>query len=281
MNPLSDDATLHAYLKEITNSHPLSREKEIELSEKIKAGDLKARDELVQANLRFAVTVAKSYQRRGLSLPELISAANLGLLIAAERFDGSKGYKFISYAVWWIRQSILSTLAEQTRAVHLPQNKISLLKKITLASNQLAQNTENDPDIDEIANELELSTEEVENTLLSGQFICSLDEIFEQETEKNLLSILVDTTEENPDAIVSHREVITHIQNVLKELDEREKFVIEHYFGLNGNEPLALEKIGNYMGVTRERVRQIKERTLIKLRHPSKQKHLKVALEEM
>ena len=280
MNPLSDDATLHAYLKEITNSHPLSREKEIELSEKIKAGDLKARDELVQANLRFAVTVAKSYQRRGLSLPELISAANLGLLIAAERFDGSKGYKFISYAVWWIRQSILSTLAEQTRAVHLPLNKISLLKKINLASKRLAQNTENYPDIDKIADELEVSSELIEDTLLSGQSIYSIDELFENETEKNLLGILEDTTEENPDASIIHDEIITHIQKVLKELDEREQFIIEHYFGLNENTSLTLEEIGRLLGVTRERVRQIKERTLIKLRHPSKQKYLKIALEE-
>ena len=216
MKPLSDDATLHSYLKDITNSHPLSREKEIDLSEKIKADDLTARDELVQANLRFAVTIAMSYQRRGLSLPELISAANLGLLIAAERFDGSRGYKFISYAVWWIRQSILSTLAEQTRTVHLPLNKVSLLKDISVASNQLSQELKNEPDIDDIANELEVSSELIEDTLLSGQSIYSIDEVFENETEKNLLSVLEDTTEENPDASIIHDETLRQIQKVLK-----------------------------------------------------------------
>ena len=259
---------LRLYLDDIAASKPLSREREVALAERIKDGDRVARDELVQANLCFVVDVAKKYQNRGLSLSDLISAGNLGLLTAAERFDGTKGYKFISYAVWWIRQSILQSIAEHARTVRLPLNKVNLLKDIAKVSRQLGQERGSDPDIQEIIEELNVPVEEVLETMLSARTVRSLDEMFEEDNERSLLDILVDEQQEAPDIDVLNQELREQIHAALQYLDERERYIIRLYFGLDGNEARTLEQIGNLMGLTRERVRQLKERAFLKLRDP-------------
>ena len=259
---------LRLYFDDIAESKPLSREREVELAARIQQGDMAARDELVQANLRFVVDVAKNYQNRGLSLSDLISAGNLGLLTAAERFDGTKGYKFISYAVWWIRQSILQSIAEHARTVRLPLNKVSLLKDISKASRKLGQGRESDPNLEDIAEELDVSAEEVLETMLSARTVRSLDEAFEGDDERSLLDILVDERQETPDDSVLNEEIRQQIDIALNCLDERERYIIRLYFGLDGNEALTLAQIGNLLGLTRERVRQLKLRALTKLRDP-------------
>ncbi len=260
---------LRLYFDDIVTSKPLSRAKEVELAERIQEGDLQARDKLVQANLRFVIDVAKNYQNRGLSLSDLIGAGNLGLLTAAERFDGTKGYKFISYAVWWIRQSIMQSIAEQARTVRLPLNKLSLLKDITRVSRRLGQGSESEPDVEEIAEELDVAAEEVLDTLLSARSIRSLDESFEDD-DRSLQSILPDTRQDAPDVGVLDEAVRAQIDDLLEVLDERECYIIRLYFGLDGEEPLTLEQIGGLMNLTRERVRQLKERALGKLRDPER-----------
>ena len=252
---LSDEEnTLRLYFDDIADSRPLSREREVELSARIQEGDMQARDELVQANLRFVIDVAKNYQNRGLSLSDLISAGNVGLLTAAERFDGTKGYKFISYAVWWIKQSILQTIAEHARTVRLPLNKLSLLKDISKASRRLGQGRESEPGIEEIAAELDVPAEEVLETMLSARSVRSLDESFEEDDERSLLNILADNTQATPDDNVLHTSARTQLEEVLESLDERELRIIRLYFGLDGSEALTLEQIGGLMGLTRERV---------------------------
>jgi len=265
-----EESTLRLYFDDIASSKPLSREREVELAARIQHGDMVARDEMVQANLRFVVDVAKKYQNRGLSLSDLISAGNLGLLTAAERFDGTKGYKFISYAVWWIRQSILQSIAEHARTVRLPLNKVSLLKDISKASRKLGQGRESDPDIEEIAEELDVPAQEVLETMLSARTVRSLDEAFEEDDERSLLNILADGNQETPDEDVLRNSAREQLEEVLSGLDERELRIIRLYFGLDGNEALTLEQIGGLMGLTRERVRQLKERALSKLRHPAR-----------
>ena len=265
----NDADSLRLYFDDLVDSTPLTREREVELSARIQKSDRSARDELVNANLRFVVDVAKSYQGRGLSLAELISAGNLGLLTAADRFDGSRGFKFISYAVWWIRQSILQTLAEQTRTVRLPTNRISLLNEITKVSNRLGHGRESGPDIEAIAVELDMPAEDVLDAIRRGRDACSLDEMFEEDDERNLLDVLSDDTQASPDTFVTTFEVRRKIESALKCLDEREHYIICSYYGLNGEEPMTLEQIGVFFNLTRERVRQLKERALSKLRSPS------------
>ena len=270
-----EESTLRLYFDDIAESTPLSREREVELAERIKNGDMRARDEMIRTNLRFVVDVAKKYQNRGLSLSDLISAGNLGLITAADRFDGTKGYKFISYAVWWIRQSILQTLAEHVRTVRLPLNKVSLLKDISKASRKLGQDREGDPAIEEIAKELDVPAEEVLETILSARSVCSLDESFTDDDERSLLNTLPDQSLEAPDADVLRESARVQLENALNTLDERELRIIRLYFGLDGNEALTLEEIGDMMNLTRERIRQLKERALSKLRHPSRNQALK------
>ena len=273
--------TVSLYFNDIASSTPLSREREVELAELIKDGDMLARNELVQANLRFVVDVAKNYQNRGLSLSDLISAGNVGLMTAAERFDGEKGYKFISYAVWWIRQSILQTLAEHVRTVRLPLNKLSLLKEIADVSRRLGQGRESDPDVDEIAAELDVPAEEVLDTMLSARSVRSLDETFEEDDKRNLFNILIDESEESPDADLLRQSAKNQVDGVLTSLSDREQHVIRRYFGLDGNEALTLDRIGHQIGVTRERVRQIKESALTKLRHASRSQTLRPLAEDV
>ena len=275
-----DDTTLRLYFDDISDSRPLSREVEVELSAKIMNGDMQARDQLVQANLRFVIDVAKNYQNRGLSLPDLISAGNVGLLTAAARFDGTKGYKFISYAVWWIRQSILQTIADHARTVRLPLNKLSLLKDIAKVTRRLGQGREADPDVEEIAAELDMPAQEVIEAMLSARSVRSLDESFEDDDERSLLSILVDNGQESPDVDVLRASARGQLDDVLLSLDERELRIVRLYFGLDGNEVLTLEQIGELLNLTRERVRQLKERALGKLRHPSRYQALLALVDE-
>ena len=268
---LSDEeTTLRLYFDDISDSRPLSREREVALSARIDEGDMQARDELVNANLRFVIDVAKNYQNRGLSLSDLISAGNVGLLTAAERFDGTKGYKFISYAVWWIKQSILQSIAEQARTVRLPLNKLSLLKDISKASRKLGQGRESEPAVEEIANELDVSEREVLDTMMSARSLRSLDETFDQDDERSLINIIADENQATPDQNVFENASRSQMEEALEILDKRELRIIRLYFGLDGSEALTLEEIGGMMGLTRERVRQLKERALGKLRHPSR-----------
>ncbi|MEE3232928.1 MAG: RNA polymerase sigma factor RpoD/SigA [Candidatus Latescibacterota bacterium] len=265
-----EETTLRLYFDDISDSRPLSREREVALSARIVEGDMQARDELVNANLRFVIDVAKNYQNRGLSLSDLISAGNVGLLTAAERFDGTKGYKFISYAVWWIKQSILQSIAEQARTVRLPLNKLSLLKDISKASRKLGQGRESEPAVEEIANELDVSEREVLDTMMSARSLRSLDETFDQDDERSLINIIADENQATPDQNVFENASRSQMEEALEVLDKRELRIIRLYFGLDGSEALTLEEIGGMMGLTRERVRQLKERALGKLRHPSR-----------
>lgn len=275
-----ESSTLRAYFDDIADSQPLSREREVELSARIEGGDMEARDELIQANLRFVIDVAKNYQNRGLSFPDLISAGNLGLMTAAERFDGTRGYKFISYAVWWIRQSILQTIAEHVRTVRLPLNKLSLLKDISKATRKLGQHSDTEPDVEEIAKELDLPPEVVTDAILSARPVSSLDGAFDDDEKRSLLNILPDTNSKAPDTDLIHDSARHQLEGVLDSLEERERRIIRLYFGLDGMEALTLEQIGAMIGVTRERVRQIKERALGRLRHPTRYPHLQQLADE-
>jgi len=269
------DVSLHSYLLEIAHSRPLSSAEEVQVARRIKAGDEGARNRLVEANLRFVVSVAKEYQNRGVPLADLISAGNMGLITAAERFDEDKGFKFISYAVWWIRQAILQTLAEQSRTVRLPLNKIGLLYRISKASRLLQQERADDPDPEEIAAQLEVSVEEVRDTLLCGRSVRSLDATFREEEDHSLLDVLPDDKQESPEGEVLRGCLRGQIDAALGSLMGREAEILRLYFGLDGEEPMTLDQIGTRFGLTRERVRQIKEKALHRLRHPSRCDHLR------
>jgi RNA polymerase primary sigma factor len=262
--------SLGSYLTEIAGSKPLSGPDEVELARQIKAGDDSARNRLVEANLRFVVSVAKEYQNRGVPLADLISAGNMGLITAAERFDEDKGFKFISYAVWWIRQAILQTLAEQSRTVRLPLNKVGLLYKISKASRALQQERVDDPNPEEIARELEVSVDEVKETMLCGRSVRSLDAKFREGEDQSLLDVLADDRQESPENEVMRGCLRGQIESALGSLVGREAEIIRLYFGLDGEEPMTLDQIGARFGLTRERVRQIKEKALLRLRHPSR-----------
>ena len=275
--PEGEENNLRLYLDDVAESTPLSREREVELANRIKNGDMRARDEMIQANLRFVINVAKKYQNRGLPLSDLISAGNLGLITAADRFDGTKGHKFITYAVWWIRQSILKTLDEHVRLVRLPANKASLIREISKASHKLGQDWISEPDIEEIAAELEVPAEEdieeiaaelevpvkkIQETILSDFDVYSLDE-FLTDDNRSLLDTLTDNTTTPLDADILRKSALTQALGLLKEHESR---VIRLYFGLDDNGPLTLQEIGTMMNLTRERIRQIKNQALSKLR---------------
>lgn len=262
--------SLGCYLGEIASSIPLSSSEEVNLARKIKKGDELARNRLVEANLRFVVSVAKEYQNRGVPLTDLISAGNVGLITAAERFDEKKGFKFISYAVWWIRQAILKALAEQSRTVRLPLNKIGLLYKISKASRLLQQERSDAPKPEDIAKELDVPVEEVRETLLCGRSMRSLDATFKEEEDHSLLDILADDRQESPENLVMRGCLRGQIDTALGSLVGREAEIVKLYFGLDGEEPMTLDQIGARFGLTRERVRQIKEKAIHRLRHPSR-----------
>jgi len=272
-----ESASLDKYLQEIGKEELISVEKEVELAQRIKKGDRLALEKLTRANLRFVVSVAKQYQNQGLSLPDLINEGNLGLIKAAEKFDETRGFKFISYAVWWIRQSILQALAEQSRIVRLPLNQVGSLNKINKAFSKFEQENERKPTSDELAKALDLPAEKVADTMrVSGRHV-SVDAPFVSGEENSLLDVLENTDSPHTDSILINESLSREIERTLATLTERERDIIRYFFGIGCPEK-TLEEIGEEFGLTRERVRQIKEKAVRRLRHNSKSKLLKTYL---
>lgn len=270
-----ESISIDKYLQEIGKYELLTPEEEIELARRAKQGDEKALERLIQANLRFVVSVAKQYQNQGLPLVDLINEGNLGLIKAAKRFDETRGFKFISYAVWWIRQSILQALAEQSRIVRLPLNRVGALNKIGKKLSQLEQEFEREPSANEIAEELDMSVYEVADTLkISGRHI-SMDAPFVQGEDNKLLDIMPNESDPMPDHGLMYESLKKDIEEALNTLDPREREVVKLYFGIGYDHPLTLEEIGEKFKLTRERVRQIKEKAIRKLRHHSRSKVLR------
>lgn len=270
----SDDGSLDVYLREISRYPLIAQEEEVTLAQAIRKGDEEALDKLVRSNLRFVVSVAKKYQNQGVSLSDLINEGNLGLIRAAHKFDETKGIKFISYAVWWIRQAILQALAEQSRIVRVPLNRAGTLHRITRRSAALQQELGRDPTAAEVAEGMDIDVEEVEKTLSISQNHVSLDAPLAPGEENRLLDYLPDTNNPGPDAETFERALTQSIEEVLASLREREAKILRLYFGLDSPEPMTLEEIGTQLGITRERVRQIKEKALSRLRHVSRSKAL-------
>lgn len=275
-----ETASLEKYLHEISRESLITAEDEVELAKKIKAGDDTALDKLVRANLRFVVSVSKQYQNQGLSLPDLINEGNLGLIKAAQRFDETRGFKFISYAVWWIRQSILQALAEQSRIVRLPLNKIGSINKINKAFSKLEQTYERIPTSHELAEVLEITPEEVKNAMsYSGRHVSMDAPLKEGEDDSsNMYDVLMSDDSPKPDNALLKDSLRKEIERSLTTLTPREADVVRLYFGLSGNHPLTLEEIGEKFDLTRERVRQIKEKAVRRLKHTSRSKLLKAYL---
>jgi len=272
-----ESASLDKYLQEIGKEELITVEEEVELAQRIKKGDQIALEKLTKANLRFVVSVAKQYQNQGLSLPDLINEGNLGLIKAAEKFDETRGFKFISYAVWWIRQSILQALAEQSRIVRLPLNQVGSLNKINKAFSRFEQQHERKPSADELAIELELPADKVADTLrVSGRHI-SVDAPFVEGEANSLLDVLVNDDSPNADKALINESLSREIDRALSTLTERERDIIKLFFGIACQE-MTLEEIGEKFGLTRERVRQIKEKAIRRLRHTSRSKLLKTYL---
>jgi RNA polymerase primary sigma factor len=273
-----ESQSLDKYLQEIGKVDLLTPDEEVDLARKIRDGDLLALERLTKANLRFVVSVAKQYQNQGLSLGDLINEGNLGLIKAAQRFDETRGFKFISYAVWWIRQSILQALAEQSRIVRLPLNRVGSLNKISKTFSELEQKFEREPSPEELAEVLEVSTAEVVDTLkISGRHV-SMDAPFVQGEENSLLDVLENDGEDKPDSGLVNESLRKEVQRALSTLTQREADVVTLYFGLNGEHAMTLEEIGEKFNLTRERVRQIKEKAIRRLRHTSRSKALKTYL---
>lgn len=275
-----DESSLDQYLKEISVYPLLTREDEVELARRIRQGDAEALDKLVRSNLRFVVSVAKKYQNQGVALGDLINEGNLGLIRAAHKFDETKGIKFISYAVWWIRQAILQALAEQSRIVRVPLNRAGALHRIGRRSSILLQELGREPTAEEIAEELDLSHEEVERTLALSQSHLSLDAPLTPGEDSRLLDYLPDQYSPAPDDETYERALSVTINAALSTLKEREAKILRLYFGLDGQEPMTLEEIGSLLGITRERVRQIKERALARLRHASRARFLETFIND-
>ena len=272
-----ESASLDKYLQEIGKEELITVEEEVDLAQRIKKGDQKALEKLTRANLRFVVSVAKQYQNQGLSLPDLINEGNLGLIKAAEKFDETRGFKFISYAVWWIRQSILQALAEQSRIVRLPLNQVGSLNKINKAFSKFEQQHERKPSHDELAEVLDLPSEKVADTMrVSGRHV-SVDAPFVDGEENSLLDVLINNDSPNADSSLLNESLSKEIGRALATLTERERDIIRLFFGISCQE-MTLEEIGEKFGLTRERVRQIKEKAIRRLRHTSRSKLLKTYL---
>ena len=272
-----ESASLDKYLQEIGREDLITVEEEVELAQRIRKGDRVALEKLTRANLRFVVSVAKQYQNQGLSLPDLINEGNLGLIKAAEKFDETRGFKFISYAVWWIRQSILQALAEQSRIVRLPLNQVGSLNKINKAFSRFEQEHERRPSPEELAETLDLPAEKVADTLrVSGRHI-SVDAPFVEGEDNSLLDVLVNDDSPVADKTLINESLSTEVERALATLTERERDIIRLFFGINCQE-MTLEEIGEKFGLTRERVRQIKEKAIRRLRHSSRSKLLKTYL---
>lgn len=262
-----ESQSLEKYLQEIGKVELISPEEEVKLATLIKQGDQRALDRLTKANLRFVVSVAKQYQNQGLSLPDLINEGNVGLIKAAQRFDETRGFKFISYAVWWIRQSILQALAEQSRIVRLPLNKVGLTNRIQKAYSLLEQQFEREPSAEELAEMLEMDLEEVASTLGINSRHVSMDSPLSEGEENTLIDVLENPNAEKTDGQLDHNESLkTEIDRSLKALTERQKEVICYFFGIGVDHPMSLEDIGEKFSLTRERVRQIKDKAITKLK---------------
>ena len=273
--------SLDVYLHEINKTPLLKREEEQALARKIHKGDKDALDMLVKANLRFVVSIAKQYANQGLALEDLINDGNLGLIKAAHRFDEKRGFKFISYAVWWIRQAMLQSLAEHSRIVRLPLNRAGTLYRIGKASRQLDQELGRAPSAGEIAKKLNLSEEEVEDTMHIANTHVSLDDPYSNDQDDSaLVDYLMDENAEMPDEHTYERALSDDMERALDTLSEREKLILMLYFGLSSEEPMTLEEIGKKLGLTRERIRQIKEKAIIRLRHSSRSKYLRGYMDE-
>ncbi len=266
--------SLDKYLQEIGHEELISVEEEVELAQRIKKGDRKALEKLTKANLRFVVSVAKQYQNQGLSLPDLINEGNLGLIKAAEKFDETRGFKFISYAVWWIRQSILQAIAEQSRIVRLPLNQVGSVNKINRVLNKFEQEHERRPSIEEIADNVDLPQEKIEEAMKVNSRHVSVDAPFAEGEDNSLLDVLPNNDSPMADRKLVLESLREEINRALQTLNERERNIIEAFFGINQPE-MTLEEIGDKYGLTRERVRQIKEKAIRRLRHNTKNKLLK------
>lgn len=274
-----EESSLDQYLKEISAYPLLRREDEIDLAIRIRTGEEEALDKLVRSNLRFVVSVAKKYQNQGVALGDLINEGNLGLIRAAHKFDETKGIKFISYAVWWIRQAILQALAEQSRIVRVPLNRAGALHRIGKRSSTLLQELGREPTLEELAGELDLSEDEVQRTLAISQTHLSLDAPLTPGEDNRLLDYLPDQFSAGPDDETYERALSGTVEEALGTLKEREARVLRLYFGLeDGHDPMTLEEIGALLGITRERVRQIKEKALVRLRHASRARYLETYL---
>jgi len=273
-----EDRSLDLYLKEIGETPLITAAQEVILAKLIRAGDQEALEKLTKANLRFVVSVAKQYQNQGLSLADLINEGNIGLIKAAKRFDETRGFKFISYAVWWIRQAILQALAEQSRIVRLPLNRVGTLHKIGKVSAALEQELGRDPSADEIAHQLSLTAGEVSDTLKISNSHLSLDAPFSTSEDNSLIDVLEDDNQPSPDEELLRDSLRSEIEKALDTLTPREAEVINLYFGLNHEKALTLEEIGARFNLTRERVRQIKEKAIRRLRHASRSKALRAYL---
>ncbi len=270
-------ASLDKYLQEISREGMISADEEVELAIRIKAGDQRALEKLTRANLRFVVSVAKQYQNQGMTLPDLINEGNVGLIKAAERFDETRGFKFISYAVWWIRQAILQALAEQARIVRLPLNKIGTINKLNRAFSELEQKYERPPSAEELAEFMGVSVSDVKQSLQSNGRHVSMDAPLTEgdESSSSLYDVLPNTYSETPDVDLVKDSLRKDIERSLSTLTSREGEVVRLYFGLNGRYPLTLEEIGDKFDLTRERVRQIKEKAIRRMKHTSRSKMLK------
>jgi len=274
-----ESESLEKYLQEIGKEELLTSEEEVVLAQRIRQGDRKALERLTKANLRFVVSVAKQYQNQGLSLPDLINEGNLGLIKAAEKFDETRGFKFISYAVWWIRQSILQAIAEQSRIVRLPLNQVGSVNKINRELNRFEQEHERRPSPDEISEKVDLPREKVDEAInISGKHV-SVDAPFTEGADNSLLDVLINDNSPMADRQLVMESLNEEIRNALKILNERERNIVEAFFGINQPE-MTLEEIGTKFGLTRERVRQIKEKAIRRLRSNTKNKLLKTYLGE-
>jgi len=270
-----DNRSLSLYLHEISNFQPLKPEEEIELAPKIRQGDRRALNKLCKANLRFVVSVAKDYQGQGLPLPDLINAGNLGLIKAAERFDETRGFKFISYAVWWIRQSILQSLAEQSRMVRIPINRVSTISKIRQAADKFQSEKQRTPNDEEIAKTTGVKVKEVSEAFRISRPTYSLDAPFREGETNSLIDTIEDDKQNTPDAFLLDESLKEQINSVLDTLTDRERDVIKMYFGIDREYALTLNEIGDKLNLTRERIRQIKEKAIKRLAHKSRSELLR------
>lgn len=272
-----ESASLDKYLQEIGHEELLSVEEEVELAQKIKKGDRRALERLTRANLRFVVSVAKQYQNQGLSLPDLINEGNVGLIKAAEKFDETRGFKFISYAVWWIRQSILQAIAEQSRIVRLPLNQVGSVNKINRELNKFEQEHERRPSVDEIADRIDLPEDKIEEAMKANNRHVSMDAPFVDGEDNSLLDVLADNNMPMADKALVQESLRKEIDRAIELLNDRDQKVVRAFFGI-GSPEMTLEEIGDKYNLTRERVRQIKEKAIRRLRHNTKNKLLKTYL---